>query len=89
MPLFFDKLIMCASGEEMKFIDCFTIDIGMLSQPAALPDWNWFAIVIISSSVAKFKKIVWRFQIKQMFVGYAGLYSLGQVWPNVRKILTN
>ena len=71
-----------------EVMDCFAIDIGMFSQPAALPDWNWFAIAIISSYVAKFRKIVWRFQIKQMFVGYAGLYSLGQVWPNVRKILT-
>ena len=43
----------------MKFIDCFTIDIGMFSQPAALPDWNWFAIAIISSYVAKIRKIDW------------------------------
>ena len=50
---------MCASGEEMKFIDCFTIDIGMFSQPAASPDWNWFAIAIIPSYVAKFRKIDW------------------------------
>ena len=59
MPRIIDKLTMCTSGEEMKFIDCFIIDIEMLSQPAALPDWNWFAIAIISSSVVKFKKIDW------------------------------
>ena len=35
------------------------MDIGILSWPAALPDWNWFAIVIISSSVAKSRKIDW------------------------------
>lgn len=45
MPCIIDKLAMCTSSEEeMKFIDCFIIDIGMLSQQATLPDWNWFAI---------------------------------------------
>ena len=44
MPCIIDKWKMCTSGEQMKFVDCFIINVGMLWQPATLRDWNWFAI---------------------------------------------
>ena len=33
MPCIIDKWKMCTSGEQMKFVHCFIINVGMLSQP--------------------------------------------------------
>ena len=44
MPCIIDKWKLCTSGEQMKLVDLFIINVGMLSQPATLRDWNWLAI---------------------------------------------
>lgn len=64
-----DKLTMCASGDEVKFIDCFIIDIRNVTTSS----FTWLKLVciaVICSYVVKFKKridwsIDWKFQIKK------------------------
>ena len=57
IPCVIGKLIMWVKGSEIIFIDCFIIDMGIVSWPAALHDRKLLAISVISALVAILRKI--------------------------------
>ena len=54
------RLMMWVNGTAMQWIDCLMVKIGILPCPAALPDLNELAMLVLNSSfVAELKKMDW------------------------------